>query len=110
MIKVYVSKRINTSPTTTPLVNGSTYVTSVIINCSAAGTGGTLKIQDRSSPPQILLGPISLANPLPDPPSGKFELANDRVAMRGGVDAVTAGAAATLDLWLTGNRIEQFPV
>jgi hypothetical protein len=109
MIKVYVSKRINSSATT-PLVNGSTYVTSVVINCSGAGTGWTLKIQDRSSPPQILLGPISLANPLPDPPSGKFELANDRVALRGGVDAITAGTPGVLDIWLTGNRIEQFPV
>ena len=108
MIKVYATKRI-TSSATTPLVNGSTYVTSVVLNCSAAGTGWTLKIQDRSTPPKVLVGPISLANPLPDPPSGKFELANDRVAMRGGVDAVTAGAAATLDLGLTGNRIEQFP-
>jgi hypothetical protein len=109
MIKVYVSKRINTSATV-PLVNGSTYVTSVVINCSQAGTGWTLKVQDRGSPPLILLGPISLAVPLPDPPAGKFELANDRVRMRGGVDAVTAGTAGTLDLWLTGNRIEQFPI
>src|SRR4030095_17253626 len=110
MIKVYVSKRINTSPATIPLVNGSTYVTSVVLNCSNAGTSWTLKIQDRGSPPLVLIGPISLAIPLPDPPSGKFELANDRVRMRGGVDAVTAGTAGSVGLWLNRHPIHQIPI
>jgi hypothetical protein len=108
MIKVYAAKRINTSATI-PLVTGSTYVTSIVYNCSNAGTGWTLKIVERTGG-KILIGPFPIIVPTDGKPSVLFELANDRVPMRGGVDAITAGTAGVLDIWLTGNRIEQFPV
>jgi hypothetical protein len=108
MVKVYVSKRIDSgTPSPVKLVNYSTYVTSIVYNCSNAGTGWTLKIVDRSSPPKVLIGPFPVVVPTDGKPSAIFELQNDRVAMRGGVDAVLSGTAGSLDLWLTGNRTEE---
>jgi hypothetical protein len=108
MIKVYASKRINSSATI-PLVTGSTYVTSIVYNCSNAGTGWTLKIVEHTGG-KILIGPFPIIVPTDGKPSVLFELRNDRVPMRGGVDAITAGTAGVVDIWLTGNRIEQFPI
>jgi hypothetical protein len=72
MIKVYASERI-TSSATTPLVKGSTYVTSIVYNCSNAGTGWTLKIVEHTGG-KILIGPFPVI-PTDGKPSVLFELA-----------------------------------
>jgi hypothetical protein len=108
MIKVYASQRINSSATT-ELVKGSAYVTSIVYNCSNAGTGWTLKITEHTGG-KILIGPFPVVVPTDGRPSVLFELGNDRVPMRGGVDVITAGTPGVLDIWLTGNRLDQFPI
>src|SRR5262245_14377032 len=87
---------INTKTTTTP-VAGTVYLYSLIYNCTNAGSGWTLTIQDKAASPLVLytLNPLVLSSV----PVVVLNL-NYPIPMIGGIDIITGGTTAgALNVW-----------
>jgi hypothetical protein len=87
--------RVSTSNSFT-ISNGTEMVTQIVSNCSNAGSGWVLKIQDRiANTPHTFFGPITLGVSSNGPIVTQF---NSPVRFSDGVVAVTTGNAGILDL------------
>jgi hypothetical protein len=101
MQAVYVAKTI-TGAGTTVLIDNSAYVASILIVCSVAGL--TMQIQDRSTPPRVLVPQLAYLPPTDGKPNVLLEFYNqiNGARMSGGVDAVcTATGTPHVDVWVS---------
>lgn len=107
--------RITTNGTTT-LVPSSCALVQLVISCSNAGTAWTLKIQDKSGSPAIIVAPFTLAVAANGQPAiiPFASLARDFIGaprgirMQGGIDIVTAGTTpGVLDVWADVTQADQ---
>lgn len=94
---VPTSNRITTNVTTTPTA-ATCWLSSITVCVEAAGTTSTLTVQDKSGTPIVLIKNLSTAAIL-----GNGEITYNfqtPVLMTGGIDIITAGAAAaTVDVF-----------
>lgn len=94
-----IHKRLTTNATTN-FVDQSIYVVQLLLSCQDAGSGGwTLRIQDRATPPAILLPTYTISKPTDGAVFlKKFDYG---IYMQDGIDFVTAiGSPGILDVWL----------
>jgi hypothetical protein len=97
----YIAKTI-TGAGTTVLIDNSAFVASIVIVCSAGGL--TLQVQDRSTPPKVLIPQLTCNPPTDGKPNVQFEFKNSEngARMGGGTDAVCTGTGSPhVDVWVT---------
>lgn len=92
-------KRIAASGTTT-ILSTSCLVRQITISCADAGTGWTLKIQDRRSDfPFVLIPAFTLTVPTDGNPNVQLTF-QDPLPMEGGIDIITVGTPGEVAIWL----------
>lgn len=87
--------RITTNTTTTPTASLG-YISSIGISTESIGTTSTIKIQDKSGTPLVLVPAVTTT-------TAGLTIYNFQtpIKMTGGIDVITAGAAAaTVDVWI----------
>lgn len=94
-----VTKRITTgvtgTPVTTTVIATSCVLFLIAIACAAAGTAWTLQIQDKASPPNVLIPAFTLTVPTDGKVNLLLNLEQDfPLPMNGGIDIITTGTAA----------------
>ncbi len=85
------------------IVAQTCYVQQITITCGVAGSGWTLKIQDKDSSPSILIPEFTLALPSDGYPNVHWGGLNfQALPMVGGIDIVTAAGSGTREatVWL----------
>lgn len=89
-----------TTKTTTPVVSGTCYISSLMYNCTNAGTAWSVTIQDHAGLVLYTLGTLVLSTT----PVVVFNLSSP-IPFIGGLDIVTAGTTAgSLNVW--GNALQ----
>jgi hypothetical protein len=93
------SAHITTNATTNVLA-ATAYLSSIAISVVAGGTGSTVTVQDKSGTPLKLVNAFPTTAVTTSPTNLTF--GDQGIVMTGGMDIVTAGAAAaTIDIWVT---------
>ena len=95
-----ITKRI-AAATTTTAVSSSCSLKQLIISCPDAGTSFTLRIQDKSSTPNILIPTFTLSVPSDGNPNVYLKWHEMPVPMDGGIDLITAGTPGVVVVYLT---------
>jgi len=96
----FYAAHITTAATTT-VTSTTCYVSTVVISCSNAGTTYTIRVQDKSGTPKILI-PTTAALTVPTTGVPNVSLLWDEpILFTGGIDIITAGTPGVVDVWLT---------
>ena len=91
------SAHLTSNATTTP-TSSTAYISSIAISTDAGGTTSTVTVQDKSGTPKKLVNALATTALSTTPTVVNFQ---SPVVMSGGIDIVTAGAAAaTIDIWI----------
>jgi hypothetical protein len=92
-----LKKRIVTAAVTT-IVSSSCVLYEYVIAVAAPGTSFTVRIQDKASPPVILVPTFTVAVPTTGLPIyQKFE---EPLPMDGGIDIITTGTPGEVGIWM----------
>jgi hypothetical protein len=84
-----------TTKTTTPVVSGTCYISSLMYNCTNAGSAWSMTIQDHTGAVLYTLGTLVLSTV----PVVVFDLASP-IPFMGGLDIVTGGTTAgSVNVW-----------
>ena len=91
------SSRITDNTTTTPVAS-TAYISSIVISTEVIGTTSTIRVQDKSGTPLILINGVTTVVIGASPTGINFQTP---IKMTGGIDIITAGAvAATVNVWI----------
>lgn len=91
------ANRITTNATTTPTA-ATCYISAIVILAEVAGTASTVVIRDKSGTPKVVVNGFSTATAGTSPTVIQLPTP---ILMTGGIDIVTAGAAAaTVGVWI----------
>lgn len=90
-----------TGNSTTTVLSATCLISQIVISCAVSGTTWTIKIQDKSTSPFVLVPPFTLSVPTDGYPNVIINF-EQPIRMDDGVDIVTATGAGTreVSVWL----------